>query len=134
MSCHYLSKFISSVNQSCKKNAIYTVIDYSILNLELTKVLFRNGFLTHYTIVTTETKESKKFISIYFKQTELINPIKSMKQISKPGRRIYITNNNIFQQFGKYHLCLVSTSMGVYTLNELRQIGVGGELLIDIEC
>ena len=134
MSCHYLSKFISSVNQASKRNSIYAVVDHSVLNVELTKVLFRNGFLTHYAVFSSQHSDVKKYIRLYFKQTESSNPIKSIQQISKPGRRIYITNNNIFQQFGKFHLCLVSTSMGIYTLNELRQIGVGGELLASIEC
>jgi small subunit ribosomal protein S8 len=134
MSCNYLSKFISGVNQACKKKSTYAVVEYNTLNIELSKLLFRNGLLTHYFFYDKLSKYKHKVIVLYFKFSDIHNSIRFIKQISKPGRRIYVSKQNVFHTFGKYNFSVLSTSMGFFTLNEVRQIGIGGELLMEIDC
>jgi small subunit ribosomal protein S8 len=134
MSCNYLSKFISCVNQACLKRSTYATIEYHSLTLQLCKLFFRNGLLTHYYISHDLHNYNKIVIILFFKYSHEHNSIRFIKQISKPGRRLYVSKQNVFHAFGKFNFSVVSTSMGFYTLNEVRQLGIGGELLMEIDC
>jgi small subunit ribosomal protein S8 len=138
MTCNYLSKFISCIKQASLKNSLFTIIEYSDINLDLTKVFFRNGLISHYSVYI-KNKDlnrniSNKVIIMYFKIVDSSNTIRNIQMLSKPGRRIYIKKKDLFHSYGKFNFCIVSTSMGFYTINELRQIGIGGELLMEIDC
>lgn len=138
MTCNYLSKFISCIKQASLKNSLFTIIEFNCINIELTKLFFRNGLITHYSVYFKQTNSNtefhKKFIILYFKVYESLNTIRNINIISKPGRRIYLKKKDLFHSYGKFNFCVVSTSMGFYTINELRQIGIGGELLMEIDC
>ena len=137
MSCSSIAKFVSSVNQACKKNSTYAVVDYNKTTFHLSKLMFRNGLLTHYSIrsmYTDNNLEPKLFIVLYFRTNQVTNSVRYIKQISKPGRRIYISKKDIFHLFSKYSFAILSTSMGFRTLNEARQLGIGGEFIIEIDC
>lgn len=137
MSQNSISKFISCVNQACKKNSIYTVLEFSRINLSLVQLIYRNGLLTHYHInsfFNTSKRRVIKSITLYFKIGYSYNTIRTINHISKPGRRIYVTKQNVFHKFGKYNFAILSTSMGFFTINEARQLGIGGELLMEIDC
>lgn len=139
---HSFSKFVSCIKQASLRNSNYAVLNYTIINLDLTKVLYRNGLISHYNIQTSNfckghslyKPKSFQLIVIYFKYYDSFNAIRDIKQISKSGRRIYITNKDMFNSYSKYSFSIISTSFGFYTINELRQLGIGGELLIELIC
>lgn len=138
MTLNSISKYISCLKQGSLRNSIYVIVDFTYSNLELTKLLFKHGFITHYTLLNRNYGKNlnllKKVIVIFFKYNGYINVIQNIKQISKPGRRIYIDKQKLLYTYGKNSFYILSTSHGFYTIHELRQLGIGGELLIEINC
>lgn len=55
-----------------------------------------------------------------------------VKRISKPGRRVYRTVDQLPRVLNGYGTAVISTSQGVKTDKAARLAGVGGEVLFEI--
>lgn len=75
----------------------------------------------------------KKTIRLYLKYINDKTPIFSeIKRISKPGRRYYVTRDNIPKVRNGLGICVLSTSKGVMSDKKAREKGIGGELLFTV--
>ena len=66
----------------------------------------------------------------YDKQGECV--IDGLERLSKPGRRLYTSVEDIPKARSGYGTVIVSTSRGVLTDRKARELGVGGEVLCSI--
>ncbi len=58
--------------------------------------------------------------------------INSLKRISKPGRRIYVSKDEVVPVLKGKGMAVISTSRGLMTDQQARQHEVGGELICEI--
>ena len=58
--------------------------------------------------------------------------ISGMKQISKPGRRVYVAASDIPRVQNGLGICVLSTSQGVLDGGRAKAQNVGGELLFEV--
>lgn len=58
--------------------------------------------------------------------------ITDIKRISKPGKRVYVTKDEIPAVLGGLGIAVISTSKGLITDKEARKQGVGGELVCTV--
>jgi small subunit ribosomal protein S8 len=89
-------------------------------------ILKKEGFLTDFEL---SQEDSKKQIKIIISSTK--TPI-HLRQLSKPGRRIYTKNREIPKPLRGLGTVIVSTSTGIITGKEAIKKGVGGELICEI--
>ena len=55
--------------------------------------------------------------------------IDGLKRISKPGLRVYASKDQLPQVLNGLGIALISTSKGIKTDKEARNLGLGGEVL-----
>ena len=55
--------------------------------------------------------------------------IDGLRRISKPGLRVYASKEDLPQVLNGLGIAIISTSKGLKTDKEARQLGVGGEVL-----
>jgi len=99
----------------------------SRLGEDMLKIFKREGYISNYKSI-----EDKKqgVIRVYLKYNEDKSPeITDIKRVSKPGLRIYVTNENIPRVISGFGMAIISTSRGVMTDKEARKEKVGGEVL-----
>lgn len=58
--------------------------------------------------------------------------IDGLTRISKPGRRVYVGSGEIPKAQSGYGTVILSTSRGVLTDRQARELGVGGEVLCSV--
>ena len=58
--------------------------------------------------------------------------ITDIQRVSKPGRRVYVKNDRIPKVLNGYGIVIVSTSKGIMTDEEARDLKVGGEILCNV--
>ena len=58
--------------------------------------------------------------------------ITGIKRISKPGRRVYVAADSIPKVLNGYGIAVLSTSSGVITDAEARELNVGGEIICNV--
>ncbi|MDR3257569.1 MAG: 30S ribosomal protein S8 [Mycoplasmataceae bacterium] len=104
--------------------AIYT----SNLTTAILKVLKDEGYIVNY-----EAKKSRKSnvnkTTITLKYKDQVPAITGIKQISKPGLRVYQESKKLPRVLSGLGIAVVSTSQGVVTDKFARVNNLGGEII-----
>jgi len=58
--------------------------------------------------------------------------INEIKRVSKPGRRVYVSSNEIPKVKSGRGMVLISTSKGVMSGQEAKKVKLGGEVLLEV--
>ena len=82
--------------------------------------------------VKVEAGKPRDTLVITINQPGANSPINEVKRISKPGRRVYVSVNDIPKVKSGRGLVLISTSKGVITGQEAVKARLGGELLLSV--
>lgn len=101
-------------------------VSYSKMKEAILDIFKREGFLDSSEVIA---EENKKFIKI------VISAKKSpahLRQISKPGRRIYVKGKEVPKPLRGLGTIVISTSTGVVTGREAAKKGLGGEVICEI--
>ncbi len=116
------------------RNAImakHRVVDIPASNLkkEMTKLLKDKGYILNYKFEETENQQGNIKIALKYNAETKVSAIKSLERISKPGLRKYCDSTNIPRVLNGLGIAILSTSKGVITDKEARELNVGGEVL-----
>lgn len=101
-------------------------VPHSNLKDRLAEILKEEGYIANYKVVTDG---NKKNIRVYLKYDGKERVIKGIKRISKPGRRVYSSVENMPRVLSGLGIAIVSTSKGIVTDRVARRENVGGEIL-----
>ena len=58
--------------------------------------------------------------------------ITAIERVSKPGRRVYVNQNQLPRVLDGLGISILSTSKGVLSNKKAKQLGVGGEILCEV--
>ena len=97
--------------------------------LAIANVLQKAGYILAYE-VSEDVKKPELTIELKYFQGKPV--IEKIKRISRPGIRIYKSKNELPQVLAGLGIAVVSTSKGVMTAGEARQLGLGGEILCEV--
>lgn len=100
---------------------------YSKLKAAILDVLKSQGFVRDYEV---RQEGTKNFIKVYLRYGPAKRPaITGIRQISKPGLRVYAKKDELPKVLGGLGVAIISTSRGVMTDKEARALGLGGEVI-----
>lgn len=101
-------------------------VPHSTLKDRIAEILKEEGYIANYKVVTDG---NKKNIRVYLKYDGKDRVIKGIKRISKPGRRVYSSVEDMPRVLSGLGIAIVSTSKGIVTDRVARRENVGGEIL-----
>ncbi len=101
-------------------------IPHSKMKEKIAEILKEQGYISNYKIIT---EGNKKNIRVYLKYSGKERIIKGIKRISKPGRRVYSSVEDMPRVLSGLGIAIVSTSKGIMTDKVARAEKVGGEIL-----
>lgn len=115
------------------RNAIsakHRIVDIPASNLkkEITKVLYDKGYIRKYKFVEDGPQGTIKIALKYDRVTKR-PAITDLVRVSKPGLRKYSKAGELPRVMNGLGIAVVSTSQGVMTDKEARNLNVGGEVL-----
>jgi len=90
-------------------------------------ILFKEGYIKSYEDISDDTQGIIRIVLKYDEKGKRV--IAGIKRISKPGLRIYASKDELPKVLNGLGIALISTSKGIKTDKEARQLGVGGEVL-----
>lgn len=103
----------------------------SRINLNMAKVLKKSGYISGYDI--KKDQHAHEALRIYLKYPDAKRAVISdIQRVSKPGRRVYVKSEKIPQVLNGHGISIISTSKGVMTDKEARELNLGGELLCNV--
>jgi small subunit ribosomal protein S8 len=115
------------------RNAIkaqHRVVDVPASNLkkEITKILFDKGYILNFKFIDDGPQGTIK-VALKYDPVNKVNAIKKLERISSPGLRRYTGYKEMPRVLNGLGIAIVSTSQGVMTDKEARNLKIGGEVL-----
>ena len=116
------------------RNAIkakHRVVDIPASNIkkEITKLLKEKGYILNYKIEEEVGYQGNIKIALKYDPETKVSAIKAIERVSKPGLRKYCDSDNIPRVLNGLSIAILSTSKGVITDKEARELNIGGEVL-----
>ena len=103
-------------------------IPASRLKASVAKLFKREGFIKDFKVISNDN--NKKTLRVFLRYDKKNEPIiTGIKRISKPSLRIYAGKDTIPSVRSGLGKAIISTSKGVVTDQEARELNVGGEVL-----
>jgi len=123
-----LADMLTRIRNANKARFDTVDIPHSRLKASVAKLLKQEGYIKDYKAVTGDA--NRKVIRISLRYGERNRPvIGGLKRVSKPSLRIYVGKEHIPSVMSGLGLVILSTSKGVVTQQEARNLNVGGEVL-----
>ena len=99
----------------------------SNIKKELARILLEEGFIKGYDVIEDGKQGLIRLQLKYGKNGEKV--ITGLKRISKPGMRVYADNHSVPKVLNGLGISIISTSKGILTDKQARELGIGGEVI-----
>jgi len=123
-----IADMLTRIRNAQTANHESVTLETSIMKKSIAQILLDEGYISSFSEVENEGKNKNLVINLkYVNKNQKV--ITGLKRISKPGRRIYASCEDLPKVLGGLGIVIVSTSKGVMTDREARKLGIGGEVL-----
>ena len=103
-------------------------IPSSKMKVAITQILCEKGYILSYKVVEGEPYNTIKIALKYHPQTK-VAAIKKIERVSTPGLRQYTDVENMPRVLNGLGIAIISTSKGIITDKEAKELGIGGEVI-----
>ncbi|HNL83645.1 MAG TPA: 30S ribosomal protein S8 [Chitinophagales bacterium] len=109
----------------------HTIVDIPASNLKkkLTEILYDNGYILKFKFEEELGPQGNIKIALKYNNDTKEPAIRELIRVSKPGLRRYAHVTNIPRVKNGLGLAILSTSKGVMTDKQAKQMNVGGEII-----
>lgn len=123
-----IADFLTRVRNA--QSARHKVVEIPASNMkkEITKILMDKGYILNYKF-EDDSKQGMIKIALKYSGSDRTPAIKKIERISKPGLRKYTNSAELPRVLNGLGIAILSTSKGVITDKEARNLNVGGEVL-----
>jgi small subunit ribosomal protein S8 len=102
----------------------------SRIKVEIAKILKEEGYIKNFKVID-DHKQGVLSVALKY-QEDGKSVISGLRRISKPGCRIYCTQDSVPEVLDGLGLVVVSTSKGVMSGRRCEELGAGGEVLCSV--
>ncbi|MGO9899626.1 MAG: 30S ribosomal protein S8 [Solirubrobacteraceae bacterium] len=128
-----VADFLTRLRNGAKAQHHDVTMPSSGLKRELARILKEQGYIEGFNLVSASAEHPGERITVTLKYTEQRKPVISgIQRVSRPGQRTYVDHAHIPVIQGGMGTTIISTSRGVMTGHEARQMGVGGEVVAKV--
>ena len=99
----------------------------SKIKKNIAEILLKEGYIKGFEVVETEPQDVIKIEMKYGAGKQKV--ISGIKRISKPGLKVYAKKDEVPKVLGGLGIAIISTSSGLLTDKQAREMGVGGEVI-----
>ena len=107
-------------------------IPSSKMKRAITEILFNKGYILYYKFEETSDNQGNIKIALKYSNRTKLPTIKKLVRISKPGLRKYADVSNLPRVINGLGIAILSTSKGVVTDKEARDLHIGGEVICHV--
>ena len=110
----------------------HTTVEIPASNMKkaIAEILLNEGFIGGFEVIEDNKQGVIKVQMKYGAGKEKV--INGIKKISKPGLKVYAKANEVPSVLGGLGIAIISTSKGIISDKEARQLGVGGEVICSV--
>lgn len=123
-----IADYLTRVRNAVKANHRVVDIPSSNIKKNITKILFEKGYILNYKFEDDPIQGNIKIALKYHPVTKM-PAITKIIRISRPGLRKYAGADNLPRVINGLGIAVISTSRGIITDKEAKNLNIGGEVL-----
>ena len=108
----------------------HTTVDIpsSKMKQSIADILLKEGYIKGFNIIE-DGKQNIIRVQMKYGVDNREKVISGLKKLSKPGLKVYAKSDEVPRVLGGLGIAIISTSKGVVSDKEARNLGVGGEVI-----
>lgn len=122
-----ISDLLLRIRNATKARKEEVKVNTSKFVTNILNILKDEGYINDFK--TVDIENNKKETTIFLKYKNNVSSISGLKQISKPGLRIYSEAKKLPSVLNGLGIAIISTSMGLMTDKKAKKNNVGGEVI-----
>jgi small subunit ribosomal protein S8 len=123
-----IADFLTRIRNAYLAGKKVVEIPSSKMKEGLTKILCEKGYILSYKVVEGTPYNTIKIALKYHPETKM-PAIKKIERVSTPGLRQYVGVDDMPRVLNGLGIAVISTSKGLVTDKEAKELGVGGEVV-----
>ena len=123
-----IADYLTRVRNAYSAGKKVVEVPSSKMKVAITQILCEKGYILSYKVVEGTPFNTIKIALKYHPQTKDA-AIKKIERVSTPGLRRYTDVENMPRVLNGLGIAILSTSKGIVTDKEAKELGVGGEIL-----
>ena len=123
-----IADFLTRIRNAYSAGNKIVEIPSSKMKVAITNILCEKGYILSYKVVEGTPFNTIKIALKYHPQTKTA-AVKRIERISRPGLRKYVDVENLPRVLNGLGIAIISTSKGIITDKEAKDLNVGGEVL-----
>ena len=123
-----IADFLTRIRNAYVAGKKVVEVPSSKMKLALTQILCEKGYILSYKVVEGTPFNTIKIALKYHPQTKMA-AIKKIERVSTPGLRQYADVESMPRVLNGLGIAILSTSKGIITDKEAKELGVGGEVI-----
>ena len=123
-----IADYLTRVRNAYAAGKKVVEVPASKMKLAITQILCEKGYILSYKVVEGTPYNTIKLALKYHPQTKMA-AIKKIERVSRPGLRQYTDVESMPRVLNGLGIAILSTSKGIITDKEAKELGVGGEVI-----
>lgn len=124
-----IADMLTRIRNAVAASRSYVVMPHSKIKEGIAGILKDNNFIADFKV---EETDGFKSIVITINNDKHDVTISNLQRVSKPGRRVYASSQDIPLVLGGRGMVILSTSSGLMSGRDARKHGLGGELICKV--
>ncbi len=124
-----IADYLTRVRNAVKANHRVVEVPASNFKKEITKILYDKGYIANYKFEDSDNKQGNIKIALKYNAVSKQPAITAIRRVSRPGLRKYVHADKLPRVINGLGIALISTSRGLMTDKEARNLRVGGEVI-----
>lgn len=125
-----LANFFTKIRNAYMVHKADIIVPGSQFIESVAKILVKEGYLEK--VESRHEKDQHPFLVITLKYHAEVPALERIRQISKPGRRVYVAVDKIPRPVGGFGSIILSTPKGVMSAVQAKKARMGGEVLCEV--
>jgi small subunit ribosomal protein S8 len=124
-----IADYLTRLRNAIRANHRIVEVPASNMKKEITKVLHEKGFIRNYKFEDQNGPQGTIKVALKYNPETKTSSIQQLERISKPGLRQYARADKLPRVLNGLGIAILSTSKGIMTDKEARNLHIGGEVL-----
>lgn len=124
-----IADYLTRVRNAVKANHRVVEVPASNFKKEITKILYDKGYIANYKFEDSDNKQGNIKIALKYNAVSKQSAITAIRRVSRPGLRKYVHADKLPRVINGLGIAVISTSRGLMTDKEARNLRVGGEVI-----
>lgn len=122
-----IAELLTKIRNAKKAKHLTVSVPTSKVKSSILELLKSEGYIKDFNVKQYENKKSETVVKLKYKNK--VSSITGLRQISKPGLRIYSNSEELPKVLNGLGVAIISTSKGIMTDKNARKANIGGEVI-----